>query len=197
MIMCSRCGALIPAGEKYCKNCVAGKKPGLLSRLLDWISSFTKTLGSSVTVKKSFRVNIVTRKDKDAKTGDLIRQSEQIEMVNENTGETKHLGSMDQLPPHLRELVEKMRAKAEKEGVSVVHESMASVRVVDPATGRSIFDASVGHQDPDVWKHLDDLLNQGGHHYIFRDSAGNEFAYESLDQMPAEIRAVFERAKGK
>src|SRR5436190_21816904 len=108
MVQCSRCGALIPAGERYCKNCVAEKKPGLLSRLFK--SLFGESSIKFTTSRSSFNINIESKRETDGNTGMTIGNTQRIEYTDE-TGKTRQVSSMAELPPHIRALVEKARAK--------------------------------------------------------------------------------------
>ena len=85
-------------------------------------------------------------------------------------GERREYNSLEQAPPEIRSEIEKLQAEAEKE-----------------ALGAPLSEGP-GHKF--VMKKTVSLFR-------VKDASGNERVYHSVEELPPEIRAAFEKASGK
>ena len=116
----------------------------------------------------SVSLNVQSTGPTDVYTGTLINKSEHIEVLDHNTGEKKIYNSLDELPPELRSQLKSMRGEAN-----------AGPGLIDPNT------LTPGFQVKTVVKQR----------FTYKDPSGRTLTYNSLDEMPLEVRAIFEKAR--
>lgn len=90
-------------------------------------------------------------------------------------GEQHVYRSLDEVPPEFREKFEKLRSEVAKETDAAVQSAVASKDAPKPAF--------IFRKEIRVFK--------------FKDASGKEQVYHSLDEMPPEQRAIFEKVRGR
>jgi hypothetical protein len=102
----------------------------------------------------------------------LITIKRTVSIKTDKDGQHHEYHSLDEVPSELRKEIEELETKGLKEGLR----SSSSDGLRTNVTTKFISEKTVSL-------------------YKVRDAAGNEHAYHSLEEMPAEIRTALERAK--
>jgi len=101
----------------------------------------------------------------------LVKITKNISITTtDKTGERHQYHSLEELPPDLRQEIEKAEAEALKEGLG-------------PAAPGKVTGTFVKTMKTSLFK--------------VKDAAGNEHVYHSLDELPPDMRAAFERIQDK
>jgi len=103
----------------------------------------------------------------------VIKKKVVFETVNKQ-GEKHIYHSLDEVPPELRANFEKVQAEVAKELEANEPPSDAPKDVPSPGT----------------------IIRRRIFLYKFKDASGNEQTYHSLEEMPPEVRVMFENAQG-
>ena len=199
---CPKCGAEVEDEWPVCRKCFEPvKRPGFLARLFRKllpgvsvaVSSSSNVLPGSTTRTVSIRTN-QTFKFRDAKTGEtrefhslndvpeqfraLLREAEKGALAGGSTtriswtdpsGTIHHCNSIDELPPETRAIYEKAI-----EGKSLDQELQSLIS----ETGKSGF--TVKSTTKITWT----------------DPSGTTHHCNSLDELPAAMRALYQKAMG-
>jgi hypothetical protein len=145
---CPDCGNLVEPGAQFCPKCFARiEPPTFWQKLLRFFQSSGGPRRSMVTSKKTVSINTI---DKD--------------------GQRHEYHSLEDVPPELREQIEKLQSEALKEGPSSTSSDGLTTTFVTTKKA-SLFK--------------------------IKDAAGNERIYHPLEELPPEIRAAIDQAQNR
>ena len=143
---CPDCGNPVEKEAQFCPKCFARIEPSTFWRkLLRLFQSTVKPRQPIIKIKKTFSIR-TTGKD----------------------GQHHEYHSLDELPPELRQEVEKLESEALKENSLSSSSNGLTARIVSTKSA-SLFKV--------------------------KDADGNERIYHSVEELPPEIRAAFEQAQ--
>jgi hypothetical protein len=100
----------------------------------------------------------------------LITFKKTVSITTDKDGQHHEYHSLDEVPPELRKDIEKLESEALKESLQASSSDGLTTRILSRKT------ASV---------------------FKVKDASGNERVYHSLEELPTEIRAAFEKAQKK
>gem|GEM_PF-1555465 len=117
------------------------------------------------------------------KPGTVVsREDFQEFRIQDEDGKEQVYHSLDEMPPELREAFEKARPEATKE--------LEVTKELD-AEWQSSSGVSKDTQKPGF------ITRKNFQEFRFKDSSGKEQIYHSLEEMPPETRALFEKIRGR
>ncbi|MBN1341221.1 MAG: zinc ribbon domain-containing protein [Phycisphaerae bacterium] len=129
---CRKCGAEIPEAQNTCPGCYAPvPRPGLLSRLKDWLFSKLPDEDNGSGARRG------------RFTTTVVREVQNIRVADPRTGEERVYHSLDDVPPEIRERIEALRADASATGASQTF-------TFQDASGQTRTYHSVDEMPPDV-----------------------------------------------
>jgi hypothetical protein len=145
---CRDCGTLVEKEAQFCPKCFARiEAPTLWQRLLDLFNSWNKPRKPLIAIKKTVSIN-----------------------TTDSKGEHHEYHSLDDVPPELRNEVEKLQSEALKAKLS---------------------SSSLDGLNTTITVRKTTTL------FKVKDASGTERTYHSLDELPPEVRAAVERAQDK
>ena len=143
---CPECGELLESDAQFCQKCFAQiEPPGFWRR---FFSLFTGQNGPRRPIIHIQKTITIKTKDKD--------------------GQEHECHSLHDVPPQMREEIQKLESEAWKETVKT-----------PCSDGRTITFST--HKTISLFK--------------VKDASGNERVYHSLDELPSEIRTAIEQAR--
>src|SRR5262249_34160858 len=151
---CRECGGLVEPDAKFCPKCFARiEPPGFWQRFFALFKGAGKPGRPIVQLKKTITIKTT---DKD--------------------GLHHEYHSLDEVPPEMREEIQKLEKEALKETLSSSSSAGLISEIITKKTASISKSASI---------------------FKIKDASGTERVYHSLDEVPAEIRAAIEQARNK
>jgi hypothetical protein len=193
---CPECGNVVAVTDQFCSKCYSRlERPTFWRRLGSWFRSALKPGPHTLFLKRNESFKIISQE-----------------------GERKVYHSLDEVPPEYREDLKKLQAEAAKspQGVStsriVVHKKVAEIKFQD-ASGKEEVYHSLEEMPPEWRALVESELTKSGledrpapgvvvqkvirEEFKFKDAWGKEHVYHSLEEMPPEQRALFEKVQGR
>lgn len=214
-MVCPKCGNVVAVTDQFCSRCYERlERPSIWRRLGAWFqSAFKPGVHTLVTSKKerfqtSDRQNVKhvyrsidevppqlreafeklqsgSAKGLDVsqllsellkgaqKPGTVVSRKDFQEFrIQDETGKEQVYHSLDEMPPELREAFEKAKPEATTE-----------IQLTD--------DISMDTKKPGF------IARKNFQEFRFKDASGKEQVYHSLEEMPPETRALFEKLRGR
>lgn len=224
-MVCPKCGKVVAVTDQFCSKCFNKlERPTFWRRLGAWFqSAFKPGTHTLVTWKNETFRNIdnqgakhvyhsldemppdiratfeklqsETTKGLDAgqllsevlkgtlKPGTIVSRTDFQEFrIQDETGKEQVYHSLDEMPPELREAYEKARPEATKD--------LEVTKELD-AEWQSSSGVSQDTQKPGF------IVRKHTEVFRFKDASGKEQVYHSLEEMPPEARALFEKFRGR
>jgi hypothetical protein len=150
---CPECGNNVAVTDRFCSKCFARlEPPGRWRKFLSFFKSAGRPGRHHVNIKKTVTLKTV---DKD--------------------GERHEYHSLDEAPPEMRAVIEKLEAEALKEQGNCLSFTETS------PSGNAVTSGMISRKTVSVYK--------------VKDASGNERVYHSLDELPPEIQEAIRRAQ--
>lgn len=178
---CPKCGRVVAVTDQFCSGCFAPLQPPTFwRRLVSWFQSKSSPGTYPMDIKKTENFEIMEKsemtpelqsKSEPTVLTKVIKKTESFKIIGKS-GEQHTYHSLAEVPPELRENCEKLEAQAMKELLS----------------GQPSVDAPTPAQPGIITRRTSMVIR-------IKDSTGKVQTYHSLDEMPPEVRAKFEKAR--
>ncbi|HEY3760466.1 MAG TPA: zinc ribbon domain-containing protein [Verrucomicrobiae bacterium] len=160
---CPKCGKVVSVTDRFCSGCYAPLEPPTFwRRLVSWFQSQSKSVTHTTIVTNTPVVTHTT----------VVKKTENIEVIGKS-GEQHTYHSLAEVPPELREDIEKLEAQALNE----------------LAGGQPSTDSLTTPDRPGIITRQSTMLIK------IKDHTGKEQTYHSVDEMPPDVRAKFEKMR--
>lgn len=147
---CPDCGNPVEKDAQYCPKCFARiEPPSLWRKLLRLFQSTDGPQPPIINIRKTVSIN-----------------------ATDADGQRHEYHSLDEVPPELRQEIEKLEAEGLKEGFRSSSSDGPTTNIITRISSRKT--ASL---------------------FKVKDAGGNERVYHSLEELPPDIRAAFEQAQ--
>jgi len=188
---CPKCGRVVAVTDQFCSGCFAPlRRPTFWRQLVSWFQSKSNPGTYPIDINKTGNFEIMEKSEDQHAYHNPVEMTRELQSKSEpyvhttvikktetfkiigKSGEQHTYHSLAEVPPELRDNCEKLEAEAIKELLS----SQPSADGSTPARpGMTI------RQNTMVIK--------------IKDRTGKEQTYHSINEMPPEVRATFEKAR--
>lgn len=167
---CRKCQGLVEPDQAFCTRCFTPvRKPSMLRRVFGGVINW---IGGRTGVPDIPGVGV---RDRDGimrtSTNITLRISERFTIHDADTGQTREYSSIDQLSPHLRAQVEAALEQANHTANATTSEQSITKRITTTSDGSKT------------------------HQITTRGPDGVERHYTNLDELPPDLRRMFEKMR--
>lgn len=225
-MVCPKCGNVVAVTDQFCSKCYERlERPSFWQRLGAWFQSAFKPGPRTLVIKKNSNFQTIDRQNVKhvyksldevppefraafeklqsemttgkglgaeqllseflkgtQKPGTIVSRKDFQEFRIQEMGKEQVYHSLDEMPPELREAFEKAKPETTKD-----------LEVIKELDGewQSSSGVSKGTQKPGF------ITRRDFQEFRFKDASGKEQVYHSLEEMPPEARALFEKFRGR